>query len=175
MSNDREVKRHGTVRMAPKNGMGCGGTRGRAWKPEELKAILRHEMTAPIEMDLGGMPKGLAKGLRQLAGGEGLLLKSYHDLLHHPSPPVELLEIAKDFAKVSKDSEESPLPRQVAAVIYYACIVTAWMRCGRKITTLNLTALLSGLKWALAQAWVDKETRQLLKEGRACILSRWND
>ncbi len=62
----------------------------RLWRDEELGAILRHQMTAPLQVDLINLERGLAVKVRNLAESQGLTLKSFGDLLAHPNPPVEL-------------------------------------------------------------------------------------
>ena len=88
---------------------------GRLWRDEELGALLRHQMTAPMQVDLINLERGLALKVRTLAEAQGLTLKSFGDLLAHPNPPVELLKITKDFAKACRLSPRSPVPHEIAA------------------------------------------------------------
>ena len=93
------------------------------WQPEELSAILRHQLEAPLEIDLGG-----AKSVRQplaAGGGPDLAQLTFHDLLHQAKPEVELLRLVKEFAKVHLSPARSLLPHEIAHVLYYASIVVA--------------------------------------------------
>lgn len=145
---------------------------GRLWSEDELAAILRHQMSAPLQVDLGGLQKGLPGRLQTLAAAKGLLLRSFGDLLHHPNPPVELLILTKDFAKACRISADSPIPREIATLLYFASIAVARLRCGRRITALTDAAVRKGLDWALGRPWLDEATRSLCEEGLRSLSSR---
>ena len=136
----------------------------RLWQDEELGAILRHQLTAPMQVDLINLERGLAVKVRNLAESLGLTLKSFGNLLAHPNPPVELLKITKDFAKACRLSPYGPMPREVASVLYFASIAAALVRCRRRITGLTNDALTEGFRWTLAQPWLDVPTRTLIEE-----------
>lgn len=137
----------------------------RLWQPEELGAIFEHQLSAVVQFDLSGLDPGLAEKLQTLSAAEGLLIKSFMDLFHHPHPPVELLELTKRFAKASRSHPDSPLPDEVASLLYFLSIVVAMTKCGRRITQLDDESLRSGLMWALEQPWLDEQTRGLLHGG----------
>ena len=145
--------------------MAEGEERARLWRADELGAIFRHQLSAPILMDLGGLDAGSAARLKVLSEAQNLVLKSFSDLLLHPVPPIELLRLAKDFAKANMDHPNGRLPREVAAVLYYACIAAALTRLGERITQLKDADLERGLRWAKDQPWVDKNIQQLLVDG----------
>ena len=136
----------------------------RLWRDDELGALLRHQMTAPMQVDLINLERGLALKVRNLAEAQGLTLKSFGDLLAHPNPPVELLKITKDFAKACRLSPHSPVPHEIASVLYFACIAAALVRCRRRITGLTNDALTEGFRWVLSQPWLDAPTRALTEE-----------
>ena len=98
------------------------------------------------------------------------MLKSFGDLFAHPHPLVELLELVKDFAKEHRTDAESPLPREVATVLYYASIAVALVRCGHRITRHDDTTLRQGFQWCIDQAWVDEPVRNMLHEGMVRLL-----
>jgi len=136
----------------------------RLWKDEELGALLRHQMTAPMQVDLINLERGLALKVRSLAESLGLTLKSFGDLLAHPNPPLELLKITKDFAKACRLSPNSPMPREIASVLYFTSIAAALVRCRRRITGLTNEALAEGFRWVLSRPWLDAPTRDLTEE-----------
>lgn len=142
-----------------------GDDADRLWRDEELGAILRHQMTAPLQVDLINLERGLAVKVRSLAESQGLTLKSFGDLLAHPNPPVELLRITKDFAKACRLSLHSPIPHDIASVLYFASIAAAMVRCRTRITGLSGDALADGLRWVLARPWLDAPTRSVVEEG----------
>jgi len=135
------------------------------WRPEELGAVFRHQMTAPVQFDLAGFDPGFAARIRLLAGAQGLLVKSFRDLFLHSHPPVALLEAVKDFAKRAAISREAVLPKAIARMLYYLAITTALARCDKRITSLKDAEILRGLRWALAQAWLEGDMRTVLEDG----------
>ena len=140
------------------------GARG-MWEPEELGAILEHQLAAPLELDLVGLDPGLAEKLR-LARQADPRIESFKDLLlRHANPPVECLELIKEFAKVSRGRPDGPLPDEIATVLYFLSIVAGIIKCRRRITRLDDEALRHGLEWALDQPWLDESTRRLFQEG----------
>ena len=135
---------------------------GRLWRPDELAAVFRHQMSAPVMVDLGGFDPATAVRLKTLSEAQGLLLKSFGELLHHPAPPVELLVLTKDFAKLNLDHSDSTLPSEIAGVLYYASIAAALVRLDTRITQLKDADLRRGLGWTREQPWIDEQTQELV-------------
>jgi hypothetical protein len=144
--------------------LAAGEERARLWQPEELGAIFRHQMSAPILVDLGGFDAATAARLKTLTHAQSLLLTSFLDLFLHPVPPIELLTLTKDFAKGNMDHPDSSLPHEVAAVLYYVSIAAAFVRLGRRISQLSDAELKRGLLWAKAQPWVETSIQHLLDQ-----------
>jgi RNA polymerase sigma-70 factor (ECF subfamily) len=138
--------------------------------PADPGAQLRHLLAAPVPLDLGALGADAAC-IRAWADSQGLLLKSIGDLFAHPHPLVDLLALVKDFAKENRTDAESPLPREVATVLYYTSIAVALYRCGQRISRHDDTALRQGFQWGIDQAWVDEPVRVLLREGLKCLSS----
>ena len=138
--------------------------RGRLWRPDELAAVFRHQMTAPIAVDLTGFDAARAAQLKNLSEAQGLLLKSFGDLFRHRNPPLELLQVTKEFAKLNLDHPESVLPHEIATALYYASIAAALVRLDTRISQLKDSDLRRGLSWVRDQAWVDSETRILIEQ-----------
>jgi anti-sigma factor RsiW len=147
-----------------------GGEGDRLWRPEELAAILRHQLSAPLHVDLVALERGQAARVRTAAESQGLLLKSFADLLHHPNPPRELLEMTKQFAKNCRISPRSPIPRDIASVLYFASIAAALVRCQERISTLDATSLRKGFQWVLDREWVDRSTRALVQKALRAVV-----
>jgi hypothetical protein len=137
--------------------------RARLWHPDELAAVFRHQMTAPVAVDLGALDAARAAQLKILSDAQGLLLKSFGDLFRHPTPPVELLQMTKEFAKLNLDHPESVLPREIATVLYYTSIAAALARLDARISLLPDADLRRGMSWVKHQTWVDGETRALME------------
>ena len=92
--------------------MATGEEGARLWRADELAAIFKHQISTPMLVDLGSFDPRTANKLKIVSEGHSLLLKSFSDLFHHPAPPVELLELVKDFAKANLDHPESGLDRK---------------------------------------------------------------
>jgi hypothetical protein len=149
--------------------MELGLAAGEPLRPAELRALWRHQLGSPLQFDLGNFDPNAGARLRRLSDAEGLLLRSLGDLLRHPQPPLELLRLAKDFAKAHEQSPDGPLPPELARVLYYAAIAAAWARCGRRITALDDAQLRRAFDWALAQPWMDRATKELFATGRRLL------
>lgn len=133
------------------------------WRDEDLAAVFRHQMSAAVTVEIAGVePAGAAK-FAMLCASRELLLKSFSDLLTHPNPPLELLQMTKRFAKAMCNHPDAPLPAPVAYVLYYAAIAAAMVRCGQKISVLNDADVIGGLQWSMSRPWIDDPTRELFK------------
>lgn len=134
--------------------------------PEELGAILQHQLSTLVEFDLSSLDAGSRRLLEAAAAcGEGGGIRTFRDLFTHPHPPIQLLQLTKLFAKSHLKHPESPLPPEIATVLYYTSIVTAWVRLNRRISELPTEDLARGLSQLLAEAWMDDDLRRLLNEG----------
>jgi hypothetical protein len=147
--------------------MASSEERGPLWRAEELAAMFRHQLSAPVLMDLGSFDARTAAQLKTLTAAQGLLLSSFADLFNHAQPPVQLLELVKDFAKANIDHPESGLPREIATALYYTSIAAALVRVDKRISQLPDADLRRGLRWTIEQAWLDDKTKTLLNEALA--------
>ena len=141
-----------------------GDERGPLWRPDELAAMFRHQMSAPVLMDLGSFDPATAGQLKNLSAAQGLLLSSFADLFNHPNPPIQLLQLVKDFSKANLDHPESGLPREIATALYYSSIAAALVRLDKRISQLPDADLQRGLRLTQEQAWLDERTKSLLAE-----------
>ena len=144
--------------------MATGEEHGQLWRADELAAMFRHQLSAPILVDLGTFDARTATRVRTLSEAQGLLLKSFADLFHHPAPAQELLELVKDFAKANLDHPQSGLPAEITTALYYTSIAAALVHLDVRITKLSDTDLQNGLHWARQQEWLDEKTKGLLGE-----------
>jgi hypothetical protein len=143
----------------------------RPWQPGELSAVLRHQLAAPLEFgpDLGmngTVPPIALKESRPDPGTPGQSLVSIGDLLRHPHPPIGLLEQLKAFAKAQAIDPHHVIPHEIAAVLYYAAIFAALLRCDRRITDLDNESLQRGLAQFLECTWLDEFTSALFADGK---------
>lgn len=138
---------------------------GGEWSADDLAAILRHQLAAPLRADLTATNAHAGKTLDTISRAAPPPA-TFGELFAHPHPPPELLELAKDFGKALRRDTACGVPAGVATVIYYASIVAARLRCGRRISDLDEAALRRGVEWALAQPWLDAATRAMFEEAR---------
>ena len=138
--------------------------RGPLWRADELASVFRHQMSAPIAVDLGSYDTRTANHLKTLSASKGLLLSSFADLFNHAAPPLQLLQLTKDFAKANMDHPESGLPAEIAATLYYASIAAALVRLDKRITQLPDADLQRGLALTAKQPWLDEKTKALLAD-----------
>jgi hypothetical protein len=144
-------------------------SRSEAWRPEELAAVLRHQLDTPLQFELGRMDEVPSDVAATITFGD--LLR--RDGTARAPVLLALLERAKRFAKACKSRTDGPLPVEVATALYFACIVAARMRCdGARISALDDRSLLDGAEWALAQPWLSSEIRELLKEASTALRSK---
>jgi hypothetical protein len=141
-----------------------GDERGPLWRPDELAAMFRHQMSAPVLMDLGSFDPRTASQLKALTAAQGLLLSSFADLFNHSNPPIQLLQLVKDFAKANLDHPESGLPREIVTALYYASIAAALVRLDTRISKLSDADLQLGMRLTREQPWLDERTKSLLTE-----------
>jgi len=144
----------------------------RLWEPEEFRAIVEHLLRSPMQFDLAGLDPNVSGKLAWLTESQGLLLKSFGDLLRHRLPPLELLELTKEWAKANRECPESSLPPEVVSVLYYACIAAALVRLGKRITKLSDAQLQTGFAWSASQAWAGDELSQLFSLAQTKVSSR---
>lgn len=135
------------------------------WDASELAAVLRHQLRAPVVFDLGTLGETAQARLQKVFETRRKPGLSFGELLHAPKPSVRLLKLTKQFAKAHRAHPESPLPVEVAAVLYFATILVARLRRRRRISDLHDADLRRGLRWTIRQPWVDEETRNLCQEG----------
>jgi hypothetical protein len=140
------------------------------WSEGDLPAMLRHQLSAPLKLDLGRVKvKGISEESRRgiLADAEGLRIATLEDCFQHSSPPLALVTLIKDAFKAQAGPSGQRRPeQQVAYVIYLLAILVARVRLGAAITKLADAQLLRGIDWAATREWVDEGTKVLLARAR---------
>lgn len=138
-----------------------------AWPPEELGALLRHQLEAPLAFDLAAMADGGEKTVHAMTATVtlGQPPRTFADALFTPAAPLELLALMKDFFRAARG--EGALPPEVATLLYYATIAAAWLHHRRRITELDEPAIQKGIDWSLAQTWLDPRIKKLLQQSES--------
>ena len=141
-----------------------------AWNDQDLAAMLRHQLAAPLEADLSHLelPKSEAKTRDETLGkAASAQVRTFQDLFQHPQPPLALVKWAKDFFKQQAGTAASRRPEQeVAYLLYLLSILIPRIRLGTRISKLSDTELRKGIKWAVSRKWLNGPTRKL------CVLGQ---
>ncbi len=133
------------------------------WSVDELGAILEHQLNSSLLFDLGAFSREAEASLSGSRGAAGTP-ETFGQLLLHPRPPPELLVFVKDFGRGHRTDPASPLPKEIATVLYYGAIAAALTRRGTKISQLGDADLLAGLKWCASRPWMTAPIRELFLE-----------
>lgn len=141
-----------------------------AWAEADLPAMLRHQMSAPLDFDLSSMELSQSEETtreKTLSAAAASRIRSFQDLFEHPAPPLALLNWAKDFFKQQAGASARRRPEQeVAYLLYLLSILIPRVRLGTRITTLTDADLLKGMKWAASRKWLDPKTKEM------CVLAQ---
>jgi hypothetical protein len=134
------------------------------WTDAELADVFRHQMTAPLKFDLKFLAGVDEQNVAAMAEQAIPPAVTFADLLGHAAPPLELLRLVKEFAKVAALNPSHAIPKPVATMLYYAAIAAALVRLGQRLTDLKDDDLRAGLQWGAQQRWADDATRQLVAD-----------
>lgn len=147
--------------------LGLGANPQDEWNESDLAGMLDHQLSAPLLFDLGKLRGGSA--LAGLLAGTSAPISSFRDLFLHPAPPLELILLAKEFAKDAAGSADGKLPAEISTLMYYTSIGVARLRCGKRITKMDDARLREGLRWAMSLMWVEAPFRNLLRQCLECL------
>jgi hypothetical protein len=136
------------------------------WGLDEMQAILRHQLAAPINSEL---TVGSAAAIAGWTRSGGRFPMTFAELLQCEDPPVCLLKLVKDYAKGRLADRGRLFPREIASALYFASVVVARTRCGESISRLSDSEIMKGVGWLLEQPWLDARTRRLMLEGRRAL------
>ncbi len=132
------------------------------WSPGELAAIFRHQLASTVEFPFVALSDPSAKSVQEICLAADPQIKTFGDLFEHPQPPLELLRMTKDYAKQCRARGESPIPAEVATMLYVLSILVARTRRGQGISDLNDQSLHRLAAWAAEQSWIAGPIRRLL-------------
>src|SRR3954452_14929042 len=69
------------------------------WLPEELAAILRHQLNAPLYVDLASLVPDELRQLQSTGTTPDHLGQRFGELLPPPTPPIELLQAVRQMVR----------------------------------------------------------------------------
>jgi len=135
------------------------------WNADDLGALLRHELSRPLDEVLPGWNGPHAEQSAEHGSSPELRLETLADLLRHPRPPVEALRALKRLARDRAKDEASTIPTDVSSVFYFASIAAALVGCDQRITKSSDEVLRQGFQLMLQRAWLEETTRALFRNG----------
>jgi hypothetical protein len=127
------------------------------WKPQELGEILAHQLSMPATGESFG-------NTNQPVGQSGPTLRQ---LLTDSKPSLDVLRTVHRAAKADCSSDTALLPRDVALVIYYACIASALVHMNQRISDLDDAKLKQAFSWSLKRKWLDAGLVDLFKQAES--------
>ncbi|HEY5910616.1 MAG TPA: hypothetical protein VJA21_08440 [Verrucomicrobiae bacterium] len=139
------------------------------WTGRDLPAMLRHQLAASLEFDLGSFKlAGPAVRNRKHALAEAAAagVRSFADLLFRPEPPFELLKLSKEFFKARTQVCHKSSPEWKVAYLFYLLSILAAGEHAPTLSTLPSADLFRAAGWALKQTWVDEKTRERILAAR---------
>ncbi len=136
------------------------------WRPEEMGAILRHQLDAPLAVDLEAANPDLAKRLREVtAARPGSELQTFADVFGHTHVPVQYLEIIAAFAQNQMDNRSAVIPREIARVLFDACLALALTFHGRRLSAMPKESLTREFEQTLALPWIGDVVSAVIRQG----------
>jgi hypothetical protein len=133
----------------------------KSWTVEDLRSVLRHQLEAPLAIDLGS---GSHPAQPEDSTGISPPLESFEDLLSHQAPPTTLLQRAKSFFKTRRHMLQHELPIDVYTLLYYAAIAAGLVRNQERLTKLTDDELRRGLEWAGSRKWIPTSLAELFAD-----------
>jgi hypothetical protein len=135
---------------------------GSQWQPQELSAVLLHQMRAPLSCALG---ENASTALREEN-------TTFNDQIKEPHPRLELLEAIRASAKEIMSNAASGIPLEVAGVFYYGSIALARLRLNTRISNLDDNSLRQGIQHLAACPWLDDASRAVFTQAIALFDAR---
>jgi len=96
------------------------------WSPDEMSDVLRHQLEAPLAVDLALLDPEIDARLEALRGHVPAPPRTFGELLRHPRPPLDLLVLVKEFGKRGRTKADPAIPPEVATVLYVTSIILAF-------------------------------------------------
>ena len=134
------------------------------WSDDDLKEMLAHQLSCPLTSELVGLDGIDTEQITTIAQGCQPPIDTFRDLLTAQTPPTQLLEAVKRYAKAVAHLPDRTLPEPIARVLYLACIVVAQLRRDRNMTRHSDEKVRQGVVWALDQPWMDPDLAGVLRE-----------
>ena len=138
------------------------------WDQDELRDVLVHQLSAPVEFELEGVRSG---GSPATSPAELAAVHSFEELFQLASPPLELLRLTKDYAKAHLLHPDRTLAKEVATVLYYASTALALTCHNSRISTASDKVLCQNFQWCASQPWMDPALQKLFQKAMVRLSS----
>ncbi len=142
-----------------------------AWSASELSAIWEHQLQVRLGHVVPDRPPPVPRGPQQEEPAQPAAM-TFADLLFGAPPPVTTLILVKEFAKAHLANPARLLPKDIATVLYFACLACGLMRFGKSISSLAPEQLIKGFRWSLQQPWLDPSSRALLQQASEILAGK---
>ncbi|HKD38496.1 MAG TPA: sigma-70 family RNA polymerase sigma factor, partial [Pirellulales bacterium] len=138
---------------------GVEESREAVWEPFDYENMLSRLLKAPLADALPGIDhRTIAAAVQSLPDATPATLTLF-GVFADSAPPIDLLRAIKDWSRRSTRSKDSPLPLDVASLLYFASIAAAQVRRGEWISKLDPAIFHRGVEMFLAESWVGEPVR----------------
>jgi len=126
------------------------------WSKSDFASLWAHQLSTPLWSELASQEVSSQSALgdaseEHLTFGTALLVAK---------APLSLLLSVKQYAQSHREGGTAALPAEIALMLYYLSLATAWAIHRERITSMDGDSLQEGWRWALRQEWVDQATRR---------------
>jgi len=136
----------------------------------DLAAIWRDINEMNLEDFVAEVAPALKSKFKDVVVWGGEKLSVVKDLWQHPSPPTDLLQAIKSFAKRSgKERSARIYPYEINVVLYHAAIALCWVKTETIITRDEAPVILKKLPTVLEYDWLDDNVRELFEDWERCL------
>jgi hypothetical protein len=158
------LKRLARLASEPAGAPRAGGV---GWDAEEYADVWNHQMEAPLALELArtdGVVALRAAYLAQNHPPPGV--RSFTDLLAHPSPSRELLRLVMTFAEAQLSDPDPALPDDLAKGLYNLALLAVKVRGTdarehQQQAPIGQVELRRRAEWLARQPWLDERSRRL--------------
>lgn len=133
------------------------------WSDEQHAASFQLQMALPLRTALADVSPRMTALLSLVAGENNQPIVTLGDLFEHPQPPIEILQIVKEWATQCMQKKNDDIPPRVAPVIYLAAVAAAFVKCQHRLTRSDDTDLQVTFRQALGASWITGSIRHLFQ------------
>ena len=130
---------------------------------EQHAASFQLQMALPLRTALADVSPRMTALLSLVAGENDQPIVTLGDLFEHPQPPIEILQIVKEWATQCMQKKNDDIPPRVAPVIYLAAVAAAFVKCQHRLTRSDDTDLQVTFRQALGTSWITGSVRHLFQ------------